>query len=292
MKRLITILVLLASGAAAYGQQVFSGGFRAGMTFSTISGPSETGNDGENLESYGLASGFHVGPTFNFRLSQLFGVRAELLYAQKGTNYDYGGPSFWIFEPTDGPPIYSLGARQMSLDVTNSYLELPLTAYARLGSFELSAGINTAILLGSRGFGELSFIDGRTTQGFAVEPFTINLEHRYNSDKYREKIATDFESRLIEGRAVDIPLTIGAYYEAVDNGKKLYRFLDLGVVGSLSYFLSSTLFIGGRVHYGLLDVTNNEQDISRRNLDANSNFILRDDMDRNLALYLSIGFSL
>lgn len=290
MKRLL-ILVFLAAVSTSYGQQVFSGGFRAGLTFSRFSGPSETGDDGQNLEEFKFSSGFHVGPTFNFRLSDLFGLRADLLYAQKGLNYDYDGPSFWVFEPVVGPPIYSVGTRRVSMDVTNSYLELPLTAYTRLGPLEISAGINTAILVGSRGFGELTY-SGRSTLGSNIDPFTINLEHRYSSDTYREKIATDFESRLIEGRPVEIPLTIGAYYEAVDNGQKLYRFLDIGAVGGLSFFFNKSLFLGGRIHYGLLDVTNNRQDLSKRTLDTNRNYILRDDQDRNMVIYLSLGFGL
>jgi hypothetical protein len=291
MQKYILLFSFLGFLSTASAQRVFSSGFRAGLTFSTFQGgPSEMGDDGTDLENFSLSSGFHVGATFNVRLTDIFGLRAELLYAQLGTNYDYEGPSYWILEPLIGPTIYSAGTRRMSLDVTNSYLNVPVMAFARFGSVEFSGGINAGILVGSRGFGEITY-EGRTSLGTTIAPFTINLEHRYFSDTYREKIAREFEARVIEGRPVEIPLTIGAYYEALDNGQKTYKGIDVGVIGGLSYYLNKSLFLGGRIQYGLLDVTNNQQDIEKKNLDPNRNYILRDDKDRNLALYFSLGFS-
>lgn len=290
MRKYILLFSFLGFLTAASAQSVFSSGFRAGLTFSTIQGPSEMDDDGTNLEKFSFSSGFHVGATFNVRLTDIFGLRAELLYSQMGTNYDYEGPSYWILEPLVGPTIYTAGTRQMSLDVTNSYLNVPVMAFARFGSIEVSGGINTALLVGSRGFGELTY-SGRTNLGTTIAPFTINLEHRYFSDTFREKIAEEFESRVIEGRPVEIPLTIGAYYEALDNGEKTYKSIDVGVIGGLSFYLNKSLFLGGRIHYGLLDVTNNNQNIAKKNLDANRNYILRNDEDRNVSLLFSLGFS-
>lgn len=290
MRKYLLLFSFLGFLAAASAQSVFSSGFRAGLTFSTIQGPSEMDDDGTDLEKFSLSSGFHVGATFNVRLTDIFGLRAELLYSQMGTNYDYEGPSYWTLEPLIGPTIYTAGTRQMSLDVTNSYLNVPVMAFARFGSIEVSGGINTALLVGSRGFGELTY-SGRTTLGTTIAPFTINLEHRYFSDTFREKIAQEFEARVIEGRPVEIPLTIGAYYEALDNGEKTYKGIDVGVIGGLSFYLNKSLFLGGRIHYGLLDVTNNNQDISKKSLDANRNYIPRSDEDRNVSLLFSLGFS-
>ncbi len=291
LKKILPLAICLSCITAAGAQQAFTGGLRAGLTFSTLSGPLETDDQGNALEKYTFSSGFHIGVTFNYSLTDILGLRGEFLFAQKGANYDYEGVSFWVFDPLAGPPVYSTGTRQMSLDVTNSYIEVPLSLFARMGALELSGGINPAFLVGSRGVGELTY-SGRSTLGTNVAPFTINLQHQYRRDKYRESIGTDVEARIIEGRPVEIPLNTGAYYEGVDNGQKLYKFLDLGLIGGLSFYFNKSLFLGGRVHYGLPDVTNNRQHISRKALDANRNYVLREDNDRNLVLYLSLGFSL
>jgi hypothetical protein len=280
----LTIQLLQAQG-------LFSGGFRAGLTFSRIQGPAETDDNGEALENFGLSSGFHVGASFNYKLTDVFGLRAELMYAQKGVDYTYDGQSFWIFEPLNSAPILSRGFRQMRINVSNSYIETPIMAFGRLGALELSAGINPSILVSSRGFGELTYT-GRTTLGTNVAPFTVNLEHNYLNDTYRQAKGTEREQRIIDGRALEIPLRTGAYEEGFQNGYKTYRFFDLGLIAGLSVYINQSLYLGGRIHYGLSDVTHNQQEISRRNLDNNGGYVLREEKDRNMALYLSLGFSL
>ncbi|HRD80688.1 MAG: PorT family protein [Saprospiraceae bacterium] len=291
MKKTLLIAAVLAGVQWLSAQSNFSGGFRAGLTFATLSGPVESTDSGAELEKMTLSSGFHVGATFNYKLTDNFGVRGELLYSQKGTNYDYDGESFWVFEPLIGTPVYSSGTRRVSLDVTNSYLETPLSVYARFGKIEISGGVNPGILIGSRGFGELTY-SGRTVLGTTIAPFTMNLEHQYSKDAFRGTVGTNVENRVIEGRPVQIPLTAGAYYEGADSSEKLYKTFDLGLIGGLSFYLNKSLFLGGRVHYGLSDVTNTQQDYARRAIDNNRSLILREDNDRNLVLYLSLGFSL
>lgn len=291
MKKMLLLAAVFACVQWLPAQGNFSGGFRAGLTFGTLSGPVESTDAGMALENMSFSSGFHVGATFNYKLTDIFGVRGELLYAQKGTNYDYDGESFWVFEPLIGSPVYSSGTRRVSLDVTNSYLETPLSVYARFGKIEISGGVNPGILIGSRGFGELTY-SGRTVLGTTIAPFTMNLEHQYRQDVFRGAVGTEVENRIIEGRPIEIPQTAGAYYEGLNNDEKLYRSFDVGLIGGLSFFLNESLFLGGRVHYGLSDVTNTQQDYARRTLDNNRNLILREDNDRNLVLYLSLGFSL
>jgi hypothetical protein len=291
MKAIFLTLFLALATQLLHAQGLFSGGFRAGLTFSSIQGPSETDDNGTALETFGFSSGFHVGASFNYKLTDLFGLRGELLYAQKGVNYTYDGPSFWIFEPLNSAPILSRGTRQMRINVSNSYIETPVMAFGRIGPIEISAGINPAFLVSSRGFGELSY-SGRTTLGSNVAPLTINLEHNYLKDTYRQAIGNDREQRIIDGRAVEIPLRTGAYQEGNQNDHKTYQRFDLGLIGGLSFFINESLYLGGRLHYGLSDVTHNQQDFSRKNLDNNGGFVARDDKDRNMALYLSLGFSL
>ncbi|HRF41837.1 MAG TPA: hypothetical protein PK198_23745, partial [Saprospiraceae bacterium] len=137
-------------------------------------------------------------------------------------------------------------------------------------------GVNPGILIGSRGFGELTY-SGRTVLGTTIAPFTMNLEHQYSKDAFRGTVGTNVENRVIEGRPVQIPLTAGAYYEGADSSEKLYKTFDLGLIGGLSFYLNKSLFLGGRVHYGLSDVTNTQQDYARRAIDNNRSLILRED---------------
>src|SRR5688572_32111522 len=70
-------------------------GFRAGLSFSKIDGPSETGPNGEALETNKMASGFHIGMAMNVKITDEFGFRPELVYSQRGTDYTYTGPSYF-----------------------------------------------------------------------------------------------------------------------------------------------------------------------------------------------------
>jgi hypothetical protein len=45
-----------------------------------------------------------------------------------------------------------------------------------------------------------------------------------------------------------------------------------------------------RYDYGLVDLTNNRMDPSKKSLDANGEFIFKNDFDRHIAYGLSMGF--
>ena len=64
-----------------------------------------------------------------------------------------------------------------------------------------------------------------------------------------------------------------------------YNIFGLDAVGGVSIFVNGGLFLGLRVQYGLLDVTNNNNDFSL--LENNT---LRSDNDVNLTYQTSIGF--
>ena len=287
---LLLVSFILVS-APVFGQR-FAGGFKAGLNFSTLKGPSETDSSGSEVEENKTNTGFHIGAAFRMELTEVFGLRAELLYSQKGTTYNYDGNSWWVFYPSAGNPIYSTGIRQEAISVTNTYIDIPLMAYARIGRIEVSGGVNASVLLGSRGTGDLTY-RGQSLSGANIESFDIALDYNYFSDKYGEANTLEEHKRTIGGNTVGIPKNIGAYYFGVDNGEKLYQRLDFGLNAGLSFYLSHTLFLGFRLNYGLTDITNGEQDIARAQLATDRSFILRtQDHERNFSLQASIGFNL
>lgn len=286
-KRTIFSLLFTLLTLCVFAQE-FSAGFRAGLNFSTIDGPSEMDANGNELETYELSTGFHVGGMANLKFTDIFSVRGELLYSQKGVDYNFNGDSFWIFDVQNSEQkVYATGDRSTILSVTNSYIELPFMAVGRFGRIEVSGGMSVGFLVSSRGSGELNF-NGTTSTGSAVDPFTIALD--YNYFKKRSDV-NDVEIRQIGNRSVEIPKTLGAYYELLDEDDRLFNPVDLGLIGGVAFFVNQGLFLGIRAQYGLNDLTQNSRDISRSSLDEDNNYILLDDTDRNLTIQASVGFS-
>lgn len=289
-RRISFIVLFLLSQTLMLHAQDFSFGFKAGLNFSSLNGPSEVDNAGTELEDYKLTTGFVVGGRFNIKLTDLFGLRTELTYGQKGTEYNFEGDSYWVFPTEDGTNVYSSGNRRTVLKVTNSYLELPIMAYARMGRIELSGGVSVATLISSRGTGELIY-SGETAGGQSVDPFTIVLDYNYFGDPLVPVGSEDGDIRTLDGETITIPASIDAYYEASQNDSKFFNSLDLGLNAEIAFFLNQGLYLGLRGTYGLADVTRTEQDFSRVALGENNEVILRDDKDKNLSFLASLGFS-
>ena len=291
MKNLTTFVLLtalLALPLTTFAQE-FSGGFRAGLNFTRIDGPSETLNDGTELEDFNMVTAFHVGAVFNYAFTDLFGLRGELLYSQRGVDYSFEGPSYWVFRTVDDDRVFSTtGNRNTVLDITLSYIDIPLMAYGRVGRFEFIGGVTTSFLISSRGDGELTY-SGTTTGGANVQPFTAALSFNYFRDGIEEN-PNNPVTRNLDGKIAIIPETLGANFAELDEDEAVFSFLDLGLTGGISFYLNQGLYLGGRFTYGLLDATREERDVSRVSLDENRNYINRDDFDRNINFQASIGF--
>lgn len=290
MIRVTGILIILC-WAALLSAQSFSGGFKAGLNFSSFRGPEEMDDNGESLESFNTNSGFHIGAAFKYALSDFFGLRAELLYSQKGVDYMYEGPSYWVFFNTTNP-VYTFGTRNSVVSITSNYIDLPLMAYVRLGRIELSAGVNAAVLLGARGIGDLTYSGGKTLNGGSIDNFTLALDYAYFTDFYRG--FNTFENHMLEvgNLILEVPKNIGAYYQGADNDKNAFRRTDFGLNAGVSFFLNKGLYLGFRANYGLTDITKMEQDFSKFRLNSDNSFIFRDDDDKNVSFQASLGFSL
>lgn len=286
--RLLLFIICFSLGSNLIAQEI-SGGFRAGLNLSIIDGEAETNNNGDELEEFKYTQGFHIGGAVNFKFSDLWGLRAEVLYNQKGLEYRYEGPSYWIFPTVNDGEMISTGTRQTELQITNGYIDIPLMAYIRFSRVELEGGVQVAFLVASRGFGEITY-NGFTPNGIPIGPFTADLDYNYFSDQTGRNDLPDVETRLVGGTIIEVPTTVGAFYER-EREDQLFNIVDVGLNAGLRFYINKGLFLGFRFNYGLLDVTNDEQDISAQILDAQGMPILRDDFDRNITLSASIGFS-
>jgi hypothetical protein len=270
--------------------QEWSGGIRAGLNYSRIDGPSEVDSKESELEKNTLSSGFHIGGMITAKLNSTVGLRAEILYSQRGTDYQYQGDSYFRFFTEGGAVANSRGIRYTTLRVTNTYLDLPLSAYLRLGKIELSVGGYGSIMLTSKGVGELNY-NGKSTVGQMIEPILIPLKYDYFKDQFQQTGVPNAKFITIDNRRVVVPATLGAYYDARDTGVPLFHRVDAGLQAGLGIFMSQGLYLSARIQKGVLDLTRAEQEFSLLNLDTAGKVIPRNDKDQNLSLQLSIGFS-
>ncbi|MCF8247417.1 MAG: PorT family protein [Saprospiraceae bacterium] len=291
MTRLFIFCVMLAFSSAVVAQD-FNFGFKTGLNFSNIKGDLE--NTADAKESLDQNIGFQFGATFAWKITDLMGLRGEFMYSQKGTKRSFDGKSYYNFFTPNNDIIRTTGIRKEDLNVSNSYLELPILPYFRPHSrFEIYGGVSFAVLVNSTAFGNIKFSEIRDGSNIPTAPNSIDheLDYNYLSDKPRgATYANPAKTVSIQGDNVPYPQTAGAYFEFVENRGKLYNAFDLGVVGGVSIYLSKSLYVSGRINYGLKDVTKTKADVSLSSLD-NGNFISRNDDDRNFSTQVSIGFS-
>lgn len=271
--------------------QSISGGFKTGLNFSRFDGPMIQDANGSDLESFNYATGFHVGAIVNFKLTDYFGIRTELLYSQKGTDYDFNGPSYLrIYNDNASQNVILEGTRNTTINITTSHIDIPILAYVRLGRIELAGGVNAAVMINSTGTGEVALRNVTTPLGQPKEDVIISVDANYNQDNFQ--ITELIDPRTITVLNVDYlaPSVIGAYYDASDSSDNAFKRLDWGLNAQLGFYLNQGLLLSFRANYGLTDVTNQIQDLDPRTLEAGQ-VVTRDDFDRNISLQASIGFS-
>lgn len=283
---IILLLGLLPLGLVA---QELSGGFKVGLNFSRFDGPSAEGPQGNALETNDFATNFHVGALLNYSVTDLFGFRAEILYSQKGSQFTYDGPSYLRLYTRQGNPVVSFGNRREVITFSNSYLDVPLMAYVRLGRIEASAGVNAALLLGSRGQGEITF-SGVSAGGQNVDPVILTVDGNYTADETSTTGIGQIDTRTIDNQEVQVPEIVNAYYDGNPVDEILFNRLDFGLNAGLNVYVNNGLNLGFRLNYGMADITNQQQDVNLQTLEGNE-LILNDDQDRNISLQASIGFS-
>ncbi len=287
MRLSILFIVFYIITAPLSAQGEFSGGFKAGLNFSNIDGPVENEN-----ESFSVNTGFHIGATMMYSFTDVIGAKAELMYSQKGTQYSYKGDSYFTFYTSgtnEGIPIYATGQRSMDISVSNTYLDLPVMIYARVGKFEFEAGVNAAVLISSRGSGGVKF-SGISLAGSKIEEFTSAIDYAYFSKERGFEALISSEDIIVNTLAAHQPTNMNAYYEAADNKEKKYNSLDFGLNAGIAYFFNKGLYIGVRGNLGLTDITNEAQDLALEALGQGNTYTTRNDEDKNVSIQASLGF--
>lgn len=263
-------------------------GFKAGLNFSTIQG------DLEETEGAEFNTGFHIGAAINYKFVELQGIRFELMFSQKGQKYEYDGPSFHRYIANDGTDVFAIGNRKSLINISNSYLDFPIMWFGRVRPWlEVSAGFNVGFKLGSTGSGELIFTGNSVGNNNEIDNI-FSLSYDYNDDStFDISTLSEIENFVlnIDNKTVTLPTELEAYYEFDEVSGRYYNGFDAGLNAGVSFFLNQGLFVGVRLNYGLIDVTNNDVDYSRLSLDENNQLIFRDDNDRNVSIQTSIGFS-
>jgi len=141
-------------------------------------------------------------------------------------------------------------------------------------------------------------IDGVTSAGASTGTFNGVLDQRYGRDDISGRVdflEADLVPLNIDGQMVNIPKILNAYYLFSDNPESLssdrvYNFIDVGLVGGINYYWNSTLYIGARLNYGLLDVSNDDSGYDISSISKANG--IRLDKDQNFSIQLSINFSL
>lgn len=309
MKQLFLILIIVAVSVAAKAQDPgeFNIGIKAGLNFASIIGPSERSDTDTRLESGSAITRFLLAPTFRYAFTDRNGLILEAQYSQKGGNYTYAGKSYLIIDDVTSEALYFEGNRSVTLNINNGYLDIPVLFYNKLNdNVSLMAGGYVGFLLNSSGAGRLSFDAEERDFGnieVDLQPISITLEHNYARDTIplipgaTQPILNQNSVGAIEpfgdARA---PTTTNAYYDYASKENNFYNGLDAGIILGVEYKFDTGLGIGLRGTYGLMDVSNNFYDYSKKSaLDPeNGDFsrILREDKDRNLVFQLYIGFEL
>jgi hypothetical protein len=289
MMRVIVLICFLCAGLSGNAQMTY--GFKTGLNFSKIDGPSETDDAGQELEDWKTVTGFQIGVTLGYAFTDYFSVRSELMYSKKGGKYEYNGQGYRYFRDAQTNTLTTGNAKYV-LRVNNAYLDLPVLAVGRWKDFELAGGVYAAVLLNSLAEGSLTYTNGRTAVlNNPVDSIRYTLDYNYRRDNPGEgDLGTTFNVQ-VDSRNIAQPTQIGAYFDETEDRGSLYNPFDFGIVGELGYYLSNSLYLSGRVQYGLMDLTRNEADLAKARVGSDGSLLYRDDKDHNLTIQASLGFT-
>src|SRR5690606_559480 len=242
--------------------QDLSFGFKAGLSNVSISGPLESTANGMELESIKANRAFILSLLVNVNFTDELLLQAELMYNQKGFNYNYKGPSYAILRTQDQNLTLS-GNRDMSLNVSNTYFQIPVSlSYKLLNRFQVQGGMYGSVLVSSTGAGNINYTNLPEIPG-NVE-LTLNYNYRSNeamgASPGSQEVRINNEPQLIADQ-------VGAYYDYAQKDKALFRTFDAGLHAGINIFINQSLFVGARYSHGLMDITRNEVDRSYQSLD-------------------------
>ncbi len=276
--KIIVLLLLLTH--LGFGQSI---GVRAGWNFNTISGPLEAN------ESYGYTNGIHFGINYGYKLSHTFMIRGELLYNQTGGRQKFDGSSYYLIY-TPEKTVYEKGRRILDLEITTSYISLPITAvFQPWKKVELFAGISPNFLVNPTGRGTVRFYSSEHPTEII---FKQSLDYNFYKDLALAASTTNtgFAKIIVDGEIVNVPKIVGAYYQNDLKPADRINWFNLSAVGGINYFLNKGFFIGGRFEYGLLDATDNSIDYTLEKFNDDFSINKRADKDIQITFQASLGF--
>lgn len=291
--RLLLLLSIMLLGSLSTFAQDLTFGFKAGLNYSGISGPSETTASGDELEEFPFVMGFHAAAIGQYMVNEKVGFAAELLYIQKNARYRYEGDGYRVYYETGGSvPYYVEGQDKVTLGITNTYVGLPLyVIYQPIDQVRVGLGASVQYLIGSKARGESTFASDDVTNG----PILVDLNYLYLSDEAGQIEPTNLQDVQLPTFVLDdaAPNSAGAYANFTSKDGAFYNRLDASLLAEVDYMITSKIFVGLRYEYGLLDATNNFYDRSNYRptngaLDVTP--VSRDDKDNYQSYQLSLSF--
>ncbi len=273
--------------------QGLSYGFRVGLNFANMPGELEQDDAGEDIERLKTNTGFHVGASVRYNFTERFGVKGDFLFSQKGTQQFYDGQGAQL--------VYKIGSTEQAgitgtqdrfLRITNSYIEIPISGFAKFNKIEFYGGPYVGILVSSKAIGEYKFESG-----------SIEIDSDLNYNYFKDDI-TDPANIEVTPEDYEIfnvgnndpayyPNVANAYDDFTSKDGKVFKGIDFGLNAGLAYFLNRGLYVSANINYGLIDISNGAYDHSYANLKEGdpSQYAERDDVDRNVAVQVSVGFA-
>ena len=286
MKRtfLLSIVFVIISFLSGFSQN-YNLGIRAGLNYSKFIGPTEA----ELSEGFSFNNGLHFGLSFSYHLTDVSGLRAELLYSQVGSKDSLVGDSYYVF-PVQGERVVKEGFARRTFDINNGYITIPIMGYYYpRDDLEIFGGIYTGFLVNPTASGLLEFDDGDTTE--LKYSFIQSMDYNYYSDEVGE--GKNFGRPIgvkVDNEEITLLQVAGAYYEWEEKFGPAYKVFDMGLTGGFAYYINRSFFFSVRGDFGLLDITNNKMDRSYVSTNEDGSFKLRTDYDRNFSLQFSLGF--
>lgn len=286
----LIIVVAVAFTFNAVHAQTF--GVRAGLNYSTFLGPTITADNVS--EKHGFSSGFHFGLSYAYDFTDIFSLRTELVYIQNGSKYNYDGDSYYIIRDTERTKTtIEKGTVDYDLNISNAYISIPILANYRVSDkWEIFGGPYVNMLIGPTGRGKLRFESYENPEDIV---FRQSLDFNYNSDDSDEvsgssPLITDQIGIYVDGEEVVLQRFAGAYTRQGTKTGNKFNFLDVGLSAGAHYFLNKGFFVGFQIDYGILDLTNNDVDISLKDVNEDNSFQFSDDKDTHFGIHASFGF--
>lgn len=172
MKKLITFLLFLSFLQVQAQHKI---GVRAGLNYSTFSG-----GELELGERYDFSTGFHFGVNYTYNIAPNFGIRGEVLYVQRGAEYNFEdtdqGVYNWVIPyPSSVARFLDIGKTKTNINISTGYLSFPVTAQLQLSKkWEVFGGISVDLLLNPTGSGTFDYTSLTNPDGIF---YTQTLDH-------------------------------------------------------------------------------------------------------------------